>query len=124
MKNTLKQRSLAIIDDSTPVRNVVGSFLSSAGIKVLFEAVNGRDGLEKLANCHPLPDTCLLDIDMPIMNGYDTASQIKEKWPDVKIIMFSVSNDQYAECKAIAAGADMFLNKGCDPQVLLAAIAD
>lgn len=123
MENTQKERSLAIIDDSVPLRDGVAKFMTTAGVKVLFAADNGRDGLEKFAASPEVPDACLLDIDMPVMDGFATAKEIKLHWPGVRVIMYSLYTDAWTERKAREVGADLVLSKSCEPHMLLKAIA-
>ena len=96
--------------------------MSEAGFSIAFEAGNGRECLQKLATCKIIPGVCILDIEMPLLNGYDTAIEIKKAWPEIKIIMYSVGSDEQNKVKSLESGADAFLSKGCEPDELLAAV--
>jgi len=48
---------------------------------------------------------------MPVMNGYETIAALKEQWPDIKIIAFSITNTRREEERAIEAGAHAFVSK-------------
>ena len=115
--------TLGIIDDSITVRESFAKFLAARGVNIVFVAENGCDGLEKLAACNKVPDTCLLDVEMPELDGFETAVRIKTRFPNVKIVMYSMAVDKYDERKAIAAGADMLLSKGGDIDDLIKAIS-
>jgi DNA-binding NarL/FixJ family response regulator len=113
---------VAIIDDFPLIRTELRKIVSEAGFSIAFEAGNGRECLQKLATGNTIPGLCILDIEMPLLNGYDTAREIKKAWPEIKIIMYSVANDEQIKVKSLESGADAFLNKGCEPDELLAAV--
>jgi len=104
------QLTVAVVDDHALLRKAVNFRLTSMGFKVVIEAENGRQFLDKLESS-PSPDLCLLDINMPEMNGFETAVQLKKKWPDIKIIFFSMQNGSTYMQKAKEVGADGYLCK-------------
>ena len=66
------------------------------------------------------PDVVLIDARMPVMDGLEATRLIKDKWPEVKVIVLTMYPMYRA--KALAVGADDFLVKGCPPEDLLEAI--
>jgi DNA-binding NarL/FixJ family response regulator len=80
------------------------------GYNVVMEAENGQQFLEKLEDA-PSPDLCLLDINMPVMNGFETALEVKKKWPAIKIIFFSMQDGNSYKNKAKEIGVDGYLCK-------------
>lgn len=111
--------SVAIIDDSPIIRYSINYLLTSNGILVAFEAENGQTCLEKMANQAKLPGIIILDLEMPVMDGFLTAIAIKERWPDVHIIAFSGRDDPNSVNKSLLSGADQFFSKHRDPSELL-----
>jgi DNA-binding NarL/FixJ family response regulator len=111
--------SVAIIDDSTIIRYSINHLLTSNGIPVIFEADNGQMCLEEMSRRTQLPGIIILDLEMPVMNGFDTAVALKKKWPDVHIIAFSGRDDHHNVNKSLLAGADQFFSKHRDPIELL-----
>lgn len=107
MKN---QATIAVVDDHALLRNVVNLKLSVMGYKVVIEAENGKQFLDKLEEL-PSPDLCLLDINMPVMNGFETAVQLKKKWPAIKILFFSMQNGSVYMKQAREAGGDGYICK-------------
>jgi DNA-binding NarL/FixJ family response regulator len=69
-----------------------------------------------------LPDVCLLDINMPEINGFDTTKAIKEKWPDIKILAVSVYDSEFNILGMLRAGAGGYILKDTQPEVLQKAI--
>ena len=69
---------IAIVDDHTLFRNGVAALMSEfKELKVVFEAENGEQ-LKQMIQRQPLPDVILMDINMPVMDGYDTTKWIKK----------------------------------------------
>jgi DNA-binding NarL/FixJ family response regulator len=110
---------VAIVDDNMLVRHTTQYILSSKSISVIFEAENGQECIEKMTDSLKRPDIVILDLDMPVMDGYQTAVILKASWPEIKIIAFSGTNDPVIIQKAFAAGADHFFSKLENPVQLL-----
>lgn len=102
--------TIAIVDDHAVIRKAISFRLSMAGYKVIMEAENGRHFLDQL-DSRNTPDLCLLDINMPVMNGFETLSQLKKLWPGIKVVFFSMQNDQSYITKALQSGADGYVTK-------------
>ena len=77
-------------------------------IEVTHEASNGREAVQIVAEAQP--DVVLMDVRMPVMDGVEATRQIKERWPQTKIIILTMYPSN--EATALAAGADRFLLKG------------
>lgn len=92
-------------------------------IEVKFCAYNGIELLQKLEidqNVHVI----LMDIEMPKMNGIETVSLVSQKYPQIKIIMLTVFDDDEHIFKAIQAGANGYFLKEVDPKTLHQGIMD
>ena len=76
-------------------------------------AFDGQELLDKLAQLPTLPDVCLLDINMPIMDGFETATRLKVLYPQIKILAFSMDDDAPTVAAIKKAGADGFIWKCC-----------
>jgi DNA-binding NarL/FixJ family response regulator len=106
------QSTIALVDDHALLRKAVNYRLTGMGYKVVLEAENGKQFLDKLEKEEsPSPDLCLLDINMPVMNGFETAAQLKKKWPGIKIIFFSMNDGNGYKNKAKELGADGYICK-------------
>jgi DNA-binding NarL/FixJ family response regulator len=109
---------LAIIDDNTFLLKAVKeklSFFDEFSIK--FTAVNGVDLLAKLEQSHNV-DLLLMDIEMPGMNGIEATEIVKQKYPQIKVIMLTVFDNDENIFKSIKAGADGYLLKEVNPKDL------
>jgi len=110
-----------IADDSVRSRDGLRALLASwpaEVVKVVGEAVNGKEAVQRVEECHP--DVVLMDLQMPIMDGLQATRIIKNRWPDITIAVLTIYAAQ--QDVAIAAGADAFVIKGDTPERLLAAI--
>ena len=113
---------IAIVDDHTLFRNGVASLMSEFDeLQVVFEAENGHQLQEALAK-HGLPDVVLMDINMPVMDGYEATAWLKKDYPQVKVLALSMFEDDQAVIKMIRCGACGYVLKESKPRDLLEAI--
>ncbi len=103
-------KRILIVDDHPTLREGLRSLLSSQDI---FDIVGeAGDGLEAVALVNKLhPDLVLMDISMPRMDGISATREIKEKWPETKILIFSVYKTPEYLKAAREAGADGYILK-------------
>ena len=91
--------------------------LIQAGYEVTGESSNGLQALTDLAAIEKFPDVILMDINMPLLNGLESARSIKATWPTVKIII--VSSDPQPEDKLIKYGLKHFIHKSLGADAFL-----
>lgn len=109
---------IAIVDDNTFLIKTVQeklSFFEDFSLK--FTAFDGVDCVGKLEKNHNI-DLILMDIEMPKMNGIETVNIVKQKYPQIKIIMLTVFDNDENIFKSIKAGADGYLLKEVNPKDL------
>jgi DNA-binding NarL/FixJ family response regulator len=110
MKNNIKPVSVILADDHTLVRAGIRALLEKLPeVKVLGEASNGREALE-LVKTHK-PDVVLMDITMPGLNGLEAAARMAKEFPDVRVIILSMHNNEEYYWRALKAGAAGYLLK-------------
>lgn len=115
---------IAIVDDNSFLIQSTQEKLSFFDdFEVKLNAVNGQDLLQKLEKNSKI-DLILMDIEMPIMNGIDATEKVKSKYPNIKIIMLTVFDNDENIFKAIKAGADGYLLKEVNPKDLHQGILD
>src|SRR5437868_272676 len=107
--------TVAIVDDHFLMREALPPFLSQQGFKVVLVTSNGMDLLDQLKLIDKLPDVCIVDIDMPVMNGYETTRQLRNEFPSIKVLAVTLFYDQKKETKILNCGADGFLTKSDEP---------
>jgi DNA-binding NarL/FixJ family response regulator len=113
---------IAIVDDHTLFRNGVAALMSEfEELKVVFEAENGQQ-MQQMLTKQPLPQVILMDINMPVMDGYLATKWVKEKYPQVKVLALSMFEDDKAVIRMIKAGAGGYVLKESKPRELLEAI--
>lgn len=112
---------VAIADDHALFRTGVKTSLSTRkDIQMIAEAENGMQLLNLLK--HMKPDVVLLDIHMPIMDGYATLPEIKKLYPEMKVIMLSMNNDPSIITRMMEIGANSYLTKESDSETIYQAI--
>jgi DNA-binding NarL/FixJ family response regulator len=114
--------SVAIIENNSFFRETLCHLMIQFGFVIAFEAENGKVAIDKIKSGNSLPNVCILDINMPIMNGFQTASWIKEHYPTIKIIACSLDNSKYQIEESLRSGADLFFSKAFVSADLKAAI--
>lgn len=107
--------NIAIADDHTIMRNGLAELIKTLGIyQVIIQANNGRELLDQLKKAKELPEICILDINMPELNGYETIAQLKELYPDIKVMALSMYDNEFSIVRMLRCGAKGFLHKGTD----------
>lgn len=115
---------IAIVDDNTFLVKTVQEKLSFfEDLSLKFTAIHGKDLLEKLEKNRNI-DLILMDIEMPKMNGIEATNLVKQKYPQIKIIMLTVFDNDENIFKSIKAGADGYLLKEVNPKDLYQGIIE
>jgi CheY-like chemotaxis protein len=115
------EKSVLVVDDILEARTLLRILLSRKGHFTVYEAENGRDAMEKLQRV--IPDLVVLDYMMPDMNGAELCRHLRVNLPtaQIPIIVLTARTDYDTRDKALAAGADIFMNKPLRPTELLEA---
>ncbi len=110
------KKNIVIVDDHTLFRKGMCMLIDLFdSYQILFDAENGKDFIAKLDNDN-LPDIVLLDINMPIMDGYETAHWIKKNYPQIKILALSTMDAETIVIKMINRGANGYILKDAAPE--------
>lgn len=112
---------IILVDDHTLFRNGLRTLLDGIdGFSVVAEASNGEELLDLLPSQHP--DVILLDIEMPRMNGIQTAEEALRRYPDLRIITLSMYGDEDYYFKMVSLGVKGFILKNSEIKEVVAAI--
>ncbi|MBI4201615.1 MAG: response regulator transcription factor [Chloroflexi bacterium] len=111
---------IMLVDDQPLFRNGVASLLRAKGHQVVAEAANGQEALETLQ--HVCPDLILMDIQMPAMGGLEATRHIKAHYPEAKIVILTVSDEEQDLFDAIKSGASSYLLKDLEALEFFAAL--
>jgi len=113
---------VAMVDDHILLRNALSSLINNSGrCKVIFEASNGKELIAQLER-NNFPDIVILDLNMPEMDGHQTASYLQQHFPEMKVLMLTMYDSELALIRLLKAGVKGFMKKDIHPSELLAAI--
>lgn len=117
-----KKRHVLIIDDNPTIRALFENILSMGGYITSY-APNGKEALKSLLNFKP--DLILLDVEMPVMDGYQTCREIRsnKEYDIIPIIMVTAVSDRDIIKKVLSLGANDYIAKPFEPEELLARIS-
>ena len=116
-------KRVLVVEDTEDNRHIIRDLLSSAGFEMI-EAVTGAEGVE-MARSHR-PDLILMDMQMPVLDGYEATRQIKadpalSHIPVIAVTSYALSGD---EAKTREAGCDAYIAKPFSPRQLLAKVRE
>jgi DNA-binding NarL/FixJ family response regulator len=115
---------VALIDDHTMFRKGLAVLIDLfPNYKVSLDVGNGKEFVEQLDRDH-LPDIVLLDIHMPVMDGYATCAWIKNNHPGIKVLALSTMDSDATIIKMIHQGARGYILKDADPKELQVAFEE
>jgi DNA-binding NarL/FixJ family response regulator len=115
---------VALVDDHTMFRKGLAVLINLfPNYKVLMDVANGREFIDQLQP-DPLPDIVLLDIHMPVMDGYATAAWLHANYPDIRVLALSTMDSDTTIIKMIHQGARGYILKDADPKELQVAFEE
>jgi two-component system invasion response regulator UvrY len=108
-------KTVALADDHVLLRKGLAGLINSFNnYNVIFEADNGKELIDYLRN-NKLPDIVLLDITMPVMNGFEAAEILKNQYPQINTLALTMLNDDESVIKMIRNGVLGYLLKDTEP---------
>lgn len=116
--------NIMIVDDQLLFREGLKTVLNlEESINIISAVASGKEALS-LLNPIALPDLVLLDIRMTEMDGVETVKQIKQTYPEIKVLMLTTFNDEEYIMEALANGANGYVLKDIEIEKLVEAIHD
>lgn len=120
-KGNNRRRAVLVVDDDRMVREVATLSLKRAGYRVIAVG-SGQEAVDLVAAARDIVDAVLLDLSMPVMDGWETAALLKACRPDLPIALTSgYGEDQFPD-RVQDAAYDAFLHKPFGPLELAACI--
>jgi DNA-binding NarL/FixJ family response regulator len=122
-RSGIAPKRILIADDSAIVRAVVRTLIETkVGLEVCGEAVDGLDVIQQTKDLKP--DVVLLDFRMPILTGIEAAPSIKGAYPHVRIVLFTMYENEISKTMARGAYIDLVVSKPDGLNTLLESIQD
>ena len=110
------QKLVLVVDDSATIRKIVEVTLRREGFRV----TTAEKALDALATVQDeTPDLILLDVMLPVMNGYDLCSRIRKMHRHVPIIMLTSKDGMFDKLRGRLAGSTLYMTKPFEPKVLV-----
>ena len=113
---------VALTDDHVLLRNALATLINSFGdCKVIQQTSNGKELITEISKDN-LPDVVLLDLNMPEMNGFETATWLRDNYPSIHVLMLTMYDSELTLIRLLQAGVKGFLKKDIHPNELKYAI--
>jgi DNA-binding NarL/FixJ family response regulator len=113
-----KKIRIIVADDKPLMRRTLMAFLNGfPEFEITGEAANGREVLDLLKQQET--DLLLLDLEMPVMHGFEVLKVIQQRYKEVRTVVLSVHNDLPCIRECLALGAGGYLSKDCIPEQLI-----
>ena len=109
-----------LADDHRMLREALRHSLEEHGFDVVGEARDGEEAVTLAGEL--LPDVVLMDVTMPVLGGIDATRRLRERNPDVRVVILTMHSDQSVVTQAIRAGASGYLVKDCSTDEMVGAL--
>jgi two-component system, NarL family, invasion response regulator UvrY len=117
-----KKIKIALADDHVLLRNALASLIDSFGdCRVIHQSGTGRELTENISG-GTIPDVVILDLNMPDMDGFDTADWLQKNTPQVHVLMLTMYDSELSLIRLLQSGVKGFLKKDIHPSELKFAI--
>ncbi len=117
-----KKFKIILVDDHTLLRDALSSLIHSfEEFSVINSLNNGTELIRALSEGYK-PDIVLLDLNMPILDGFETAKWLNENYPEIKILILTMYDSEIALIRLLKVGVKGFLKKDTHPNELRVAL--
>lgn len=117
--------NVVIVDDHALFASSLEKLINSFdNFRVLYHAKNGQELQKKISEKNGIPKIILLDINMPVMDGFETADWLAKNHPEIKILALSMEDDEQTILKMLRKGAKGYLLKDIHPEILNVALQE
>ena len=108
-QKTGRGKVVLVVDDTSKIRKILASAFLSDGFKTCVEAENGKEAIRVAMQSKP--DLIVLDLSMPVMNGLQSAPELRKLFPRTPIILFTLFAEGLSETEASKSGISLVLEK-------------
>ena len=116
--------TIALADDHLLIRNALVELINRfPGFKVIFDTSNGKEFIDGIQSFGP-PDIALIDINMPVMDGFETTEYLARQFPDIKCVALSVEENEESIIKMLRLGAKGYLLKDTNTSQFILALSE
>lgn len=116
-------KKIVIVEDDVIIREAFVTLINQSGDYFVVNAYgNAEDAIKKVAD--DSPDICLMDIELPGMNGIEAISKIKAVLPETQVVVVTVYENDDLVFKALCEGASGYLTKNTPPQKLIESLKE
>jgi DNA-binding NarL/FixJ family response regulator len=115
--------NIYVVEDQPKIlKNLMKLLNGFDEIKVIGKAMSGEEALEGIEM--DKPEVILLDLGLPQMSGIDVTREVKKKYPEIEILIFTIFDEEDKVMEAIQAGASGYLLKGMEAEKIVEAICE
>ncbi len=123
MKPKRPKIKVAYAEDHIAMRDAMVDYLEKGEeIQVILLGDNGQMLLENMILADELPDVCLIDINMPVMNGFSLLVEIRKRWPELPCLVLTSFVEESYIINMVKAGANGYILKSCTGKELIDAV--
>lgn len=123
MSDSTSKYKVAIVDDHALLASSLMQLIDTfPGFESIYHLKNGLELQRKLSSDSEKPDLILLDVNMPVMNGFETAEWLAKTHPNVKFLTLTMDDDEFTVLKMLRLGAKGYLLKDIHPDHLQSAL--
>ena len=109
-----------LADDHKILREGLRRSLEAQGLDVVGEAADGEEAIEMADDLRP--DVVLMDVTMPVLDGVEATRRIRQRLPEVRVVVLTMHADETTMARAIRVGADGYLVKDCSSDEIAEAL--
>ncbi len=117
-------RVMVVEDQPKILKNQLKLLSTFDDLEVVDTAPSGESALTQFAELPERPEVLLLDLGLPGIDGIEVTRQVKERWPETEILIFTIFDEEDRVLEAIKAGASGYLLKGTEADKIVAAIQE
>jgi DNA-binding NarL/FixJ family response regulator len=124
MEGISEKIKIGLVDDHELLGRALAKEISKLGYNVTLRSLNGQNMIKDLASiqAEKIPDIMIVDINMPVMDGFETVGWLRTNYPNIKIMILNMFNDERRILKMFKLGVNAYLTKDISTEELSVAL--